>query len=879
MEPIQEVGFMLIGKSLYLVAIVLLAGRLHAQVIYGSLVGNVTDPSDSRIPQATVTITNTGTGQSRTATTDDRGGYLVPDLQAGVYDVKVSAPGFVTYSRTGVQVSQNTVVRVDVQLQVGAVTESVTVGAQMATLQTDRSDVNAELQSRELRDLPLGGYRNYQALMKLVPGVTPPNDAHSIAGNPMRSQVMNVNGTSYSNNATRVDGAATTFLWLPHITAYVPPVEAIDSVNIVTNSLDAEQGLASGAAISVSLKSGTNELHGSAFEFHTNSSLKAKKFFFTEAKKPKNILNQFGGTLGGPIVKNKLFCFGNVEGMRQRESYSRFVTVPNPDQRVGNFSAYGVRLYDPTTGAANGTGRTEFANATIPASRISAISRKLADLLPPPTQTGATNNRFVSAPLEFSRNNYDIKINWNKSERATVFGRYSLLDSRVFDTLRLGAAGGYGVATIQSGLGDALVQSATIGGTYTVSPTLLLDAHIGYTRQGQQGVNTFEYGKNIGLEVLGIPGTNGPDIRQSGFPKFTVSSYEEFGNPANYNPFFYRDNQYQYVVNAAWTRGAHNLRWGADIARQHMNHCQPEVGSYGPRGGFTFGGGPTALSGGTAPNQFNNFATFLLGLPTAFGKSLQTSNPMSTRVWNQGFYFRDQWQSTRRLTINLGLRWEYYPFMTRDHRGVERYDWTTNKVLIGGVGSVPDSTGITVSKKLFAPRAGFAYRIGDDWVVRAGYGISIDPYPLGRPLRDNYPVVLNREFTGTNSFQPAGSLERGIPPDPAVDLGNGIIDIPAVATTNTVDKDFRRGYIQSFNFTIQRRLPANFTGQVGYVGTRSIRQTAFLNINAAPARAAARRASRSTSCSDALPLPVSTGRSLRRTTMRFNSTDASRKVS
>lgn len=805
-----------------------------AQVLYGSIVGNVVDPSDSRVPHAGVFITNIGTGQTRQATTDGRGAYVFPDVQAGAYNLRVSAPGFVSFTRTSIVVTHNTVVRVDVQLQVGAVTETVTVGAEIALLQTDRSDVSVELRDREVRDLPLGGYRNYQALMKLVPGVTPPDDAHSIAGNPMRSMVMNVNGTTRSNNNTRIDGASTTFLWLPHITAYVPPVESIDTVNIVTNSFDAEQGLAGGAVINLSLKSGTNEFHGSAFDFHTNSVLKAKHFFFTEAKKPKNILNQFGGTFGGPIVKNRIFFFVNFEGMRQRESFSRFVTVPTQDQRAGNFSAFGGRLYDPLTGNPDGSARQEFPNATLPPQRVSNISRKLVDLLPLPNQSGFTTNRFVSAPLIFSRNNLDTKINWNKSERTSVFGRYSLLDALVHDTLRLGPAGGFGVATIQPGRGDALVQSATVGATYIVSPTFLLDGHVGYTRQGQQGVNTFEYGKNIGLDVLGIPGTNGPDIRQSGFPKFAVPGYEDFGNPANYNPFFYRDNQFQYGANAGWTKGSHNLRWGTDLARQHMNHFQPEVGSHGPRGAFNFGGGVTALRGGTAPNQFNSFAAFLLGLPSSFGKSLQTAIPMSTRVWNLGFYFRDQWQASRRLTVNLGLRWEYYPFMTRDHRGVERYDWTVNKVLIGGVGSVPDDTGIQVSKKLFAPRVGLAYRLGDSLVLRAGYGISIDPYPLGRPLRDNFPVVLNRDFTGPNTFQPAGRLEQGIPPDPVVDLGNGIIDIPSVATTNTVDKEFHRGYIQSFNFMIQRKLAWNFTGQVGYVGTRSIRQTSFVNINAAP---------------------------------------------
>jgi hypothetical protein len=274
-----------------------------------------------------------------------------------------------------------------------------------------------------------------------------------------------------------------------------------------------------------------------------------------------------------------------------------------------------------------------------------------------------------------------------------------------------------------------------------------------------------------------------------------------------------------------------------------MNHWQPEVGGYGPRGGFNFNGGVTALRGGAAPNRFNAYGEFLLGMPQDFGKSRQEVHLMGTRNWAQAFYFRDQWQATRNLTLNYGVRWEYYPFATRAHRGLERYDLGLNRVLIGGVGEVPQDTGVEVSKTQLGPRLGIAYRLRQKWVLRAGYGISIDPYPFARPLRDNYPVVVNLQFQGRSTLEPAGSLRTGLPIPPPVDLGNGTIPIPGNITTNTLEQKFRRGYVESFNATVQRELAGGFVGQLSYVGTRGIRQMVFVNANAAaPGTGAAGRA-------------------------------------
>ncbi|MGH9658664.1 MAG: TonB-dependent receptor domain-containing protein, partial [Bryobacteraceae bacterium] len=282
-----------------------------------------------------------------------------------------------------------------------------------------------------------------------------------------------------------------------------------------------------------------------------------------------------------------------------------------------------------------------------------------------------------------------------------------------------------------------------------------------------------------------------------------------------------------------WTKGTHNIRFGVDLYRQHLNHSQPEFpGAYhGPQGGFTFAGGPTALSGGAAPNQFNSYATFLLGFPTRAGRILQANDEYATRYWARSLYIRDQWQFNRRLTVNYGVRYEMFPMPTRVDRGLERYDVATNKLLICGAGQVPTDCGVPYSKKMFAPRVGFAYRATDTFVIRGGYGITYDPYSLARPLRTNPPEVITLNLDGPNSFTPLGRLAQGIPAIAVPAIGNGIIDIPGTFAVNTLGTDFRRGYIQSWNLTIQKQLRWGFTGQAGYVATRQIGQIGFFDKN------------------------------------------------
>jgi hypothetical protein len=339
--------------------------------------------------------------------------------------------------------------------------------------------------------------------------------------------------------------------------------------------------------------------------------------------------------------------------------------------------------------------------------------------------------------------------------------------------------------------------------------------------------------EKLGLDFLGIPGTNGSREFEGGWPRFEITNFAELGQPNAFMPYIRRDPQYQYVGNASWTRGAHNIRFGADVARMNLNHTQPEFPGafHGASGGFTFAGGPTALNGGPSPNQYNNFAAFLLGLPTRTGRILQVPDVYTTRTSMWSLFVRDQWQVTRRFTLNYGVRWEYFPLPTRADRGMERYDFTNNKMLVCGVGVVPKDCGVEIQKSNFAPRFGLAWRATDTFVIRAGYGITNDPYNLARPLRTNYPVLFVYNAEGANSFAPAGSLRTGIPQLTAPDLGNGIIDVPPNAAVNSLLDKFTRGYIQSWNLMLQKQLGASWSAQAGYVATRTIRQLGFLDLN------------------------------------------------
>jgi hypothetical protein len=816
------------------------AGLALAQILYGTLVGTISDPQQASVVGAVVVAKNPATGYQVEVKSDDRGAYEFRNLPPGVYDIRITANGFASFDAKEINVSANNIVRVDATLKVGNVTEVITVGAEVAQLQTDKSDIHYDVQSKQLTEIAIGGYRNFQSLMDFMPGTTPAQFQNASTDSPARALTTNVNGTARNSNNTRIDGAASVFTWLPHHAYYIPPLESVETVNVSTNNFDAEQGMSGGAAVNVITKSGTNQFRGVAFWYHLNHKWGAKNLFFNPNTPagpgtPQRIDNQAGGTFGGPIKKDKLFFFSSWERTTTAERGNGLLSVPTAQVRAGNFAGLST-IFDPATGAPDGTGRQPFAGNVVPESRWSAASRTILNLVPlPNTGTGQLANFFASVPYYFRRDMVDVKVNYTPNSKVNVFGKYSLMYAPVRGGVPLGdALGGYpGGAAGAAGIGTGKNDTHVFGGgiSYVITPAILLDANFGGTMMNHATEGP-DYGRNIGLDVLRIPGTNGPDVRQSGFPIFNISGYTSLGNVNNWSPVLRNDRSYTYTANLNWTRGAHNIRMGVDLVNHQMNHWQPELGGWSPRGGFTFNPGVTGAPG-FAANNFNAYAAFLLGLPQSMGKAYQFYDPMRTRELQQGYYIRDNWQVSRKLSMNLGMRFEHFPIMNRGEFGIERYDIATNRVIIGGRGNNPRNAGTTVAPVLFAPRIGLAYRATEKTVLRAGYGITNDPYPMSRPIRSPFPAVIVDEYIGAG-FQAGGDLRTGIPAVRFPDISSGVVAIPNSVSTNSLQAGrFRRGYIQSFNATVQRELWGGFVLQSGYVGTRSIRQAlTYFNANA-----------------------------------------------
>jgi hypothetical protein len=845
-------------------ALLLLTGvpAAYGQVLYGSLTGSVNDPSQAAVPGANVALTNVGTGLTKEFKTNEAGIYLFNDLQPGLYRLTITAPSFSTISSDNLSIEANRLRRFDATLRVAQMTESVTVSTGTEMLQTDRADVNVNVTGRQITNLTLGGSmgRNYQSLMAIVPGAVMYGEQNSDAGNPQRSISVNVNGVSRLQNNTKLDGSSIVYPWLPTNTAYVPSTEAIETVNVVTNAFDAEQGMAGGAAVNLTLKSGTNDFHGTGWIFNADSYFKARNFFQTTPQNPKSIINQFGGNFGGPVwiprvidLRRKVFFFVNWERTTRRQTAPpRFFSVAPDDIRQGNFAATGTPIYDPAS-ATDPTLRTPFAGNVIPATRFDSASVELINRLPQPTVANAYVNNFVtSGSSPFNRDNVDIKVNHVVNEKSSYFGRYSISPHNIYDPPAFGDA--IGDPSFGGQLGYALgrTQIAGAGVTYSAGPTLLFDGNVGYTRQrlGAQGT---EYGTNYGLDLLKIPGTNGPSMSQSGMPAFQfASTWSNIGNANTGSPFTFRDNQYTAAANLSWVKRARTFRFGLDVWRQQINHFQPQGGTFQTaRGSFDFNGNSTALQNGPSANRFNSWAAFLLGLPSRAGKVEQLRDPNSVKIPIWALYAQDRWQVNQKLTVSLGVRWEYYPFPTRDWGGVSRFDPSDGFVYMGGNGSTPLDTGVNNGKGQLVPRIGLAYRVDARTVVRSGYGISVDPRTFVE-FRNAYPInfaweIPQATYNGiTNAYIPVTSLRLGLQEDKyrqPTDITQATIKLQGSTGTTTVPKDAMRKYVQSWNFVVQRELPRSFVAQAGYVGTRATGQMANVALNAgAPGTGTAGRA-------------------------------------
>jgi hypothetical protein len=858
-----------------------------SQALYGTLTGTVTDKSGAVVPSVNVTLTNQDTGAVRTMTTGGHGDYRLTDLLPGTYTIALQAAGFAKFTQQNVTIEVNREVRVDVTLQLASVTAQVTVTEAQPILQTETAEVNHQISEVQIAQLPITSTqgRNFQALYSLIPGAAQLQEKNSTASNPSRAMSVNINGQNYMGNTTRIDGAVNYYGWLPYLVAYVPPADSIENVNFTTNSFNAEQGLAGGAAVNVTIKSGTRDLHGGAWEYYQDAALNARSYTATRQNSPtvpKNVFNQFGFNIGGPVYipkiltgRSKLFFFQNFERTTRRQLISNFVNIPDTNMLGGDFSEVSsiTTLYDPQPGgtgpylpfASRPTFMSEYGCNCIPAARQSTAAAKMLSLLQPLSQKVVVtpallqafmvNDYFGTGTLAYNRNTSDSKIDYIPTDKTQIFGRYSVEPFSVSDPQELGGAGGGTFDGGQPGAASGRIQNVGLGASHVFTPNMVLDVDFGYTRQvtGAQSTLDLSLG-DFGLDVLGIPGTNGVGTNYVGQPIFSMgggsTNFNTLGNSNGANPFLFRDNQFTGDVNLSWIIGKHATKYGFSYYHFLLNHFQPTSGSgiNNPRGGFLFAGGMTCGEPKCGTSNYNNLADFLLGVPnnntsSAVTTAHQLSNPNALRWTEIALYAQDQWTATPKLTVNYGIRYEFYPPPYRDHTGVTITDPNlpqSANVEIGGVGGNPENAGLQMGWGSIFPRLGLAYRVSEKTVVRAGAGITSDPDSL-RYLRDSFPEDLAPQYPGlaadSIAMDPANgnapmTLTYGIPtPVPPV-IVNGFASLPVTGSTVSAIKDYHRGYIESWNAFVQQEFTSRLVMNLGYVGVHDVRQlvqTGYLN--------------------------------------------------
>lgn len=836
---------MKLRTSIFAMVVLLFAtNSAFSQAVTGNLLGTITDVSGASAPNAKITITESNTGISRSTTTNESGNYNFPDLAPGTYTVSAEVAGFKRSSRTGVELQINTSPRVDLVLQPGNVSESIEVRADTPLLQTDRSDTGRQIDREVAASLPLGTGRNYQNLLNLVPGTTRSSFQHSQFFNAANTLQTQVNGNMRQGNNYMIEGVdnnqRTGLLQI-----MTPPIEAIQTVAVSTSNFDAELGRASGAVTNVQLKSGTNSLHGSVYEFLRNSEFDARSFFNPSVG--HQTYNYYGGNVGGHVIKNKLFFFGDYLRVSDHQANTNRVSIPAMDLRSGNLARSTTVIYDPATGNADGTGRVPFQGNIIPTSRINPISTKILGLVPTPNFPGDTNNYFALLPFYKDSHSFDYKMDWNITDKDRMTGRFSFGRPVTSQAPIFGIAGGPAQGAFQ-GVGIQKTYSAGLNYNRLVTNTLVTEVRVGIAHYNNVAQNT-DYGTKAS-DQLGVPGVN-IDNFSSGIVGINLNG--GYSNPTiGYSPSipWVRAEANINLVNT-WTKNFnnHTFKWGVDLRRVRDELLQTQT--FSPRGLYSFGDGQTGVkpaTGQSAPTSFtNNIASFLLDLPSQAGRDLATYFP-AYRAWQYFFFAQDTWVVTPKLTVNLGLRYELYPpAKPRFAGGFSNYNFVNNTLEIAGIGAVPSDLGVAFHKNYFAPRTGIAYRFNDKTVVRSGFGISYTPFPDNN-YAYNYPVRANNQFDpAVASYGPAvlpdgrvATFQSGFPAPINVPIPtDGIIKNPPINQSyNSINQSFKNPYVETWNFAIQRTLPANFVLDLTYLGSHGVHQVVNYNLNAANSFAA-----------------------------------------
>jgi hypothetical protein len=840
-------------KIVVMLAALMLGGSLSAfgQAVTATLVGTVSDPAKASVNNAQVKITEQQTGASLTQTTNDSGNYQFTFLPPGVYTVTVTMHGFQAQTTKDVPVPVNTTARLDVTLQAGSVEQSITVTDSAPLLQTDRSDISTQFETKQVEDLPLGSNRNFQGMQQLVPGMSTPIYDHSAFFDSQNSMSFHANGQSEMVNNLQVEGVDDNQRG-GLLQVYIPPAAAIQTVDVETANYAPEFGRAGGAVTNVTMKSGTNRFHGSAYAYNGVSATAARTYFNRTGIFPRYTNNYDGGTFGGPIFKNRTFIFGDFLRYSNVSSVYSLFSVPSAAFRAGDLRTSPTPIYDPATGNPDGTGRTQFVSDgsnvsqgipigtknVIPQTRLVKIPQSVLALIPLPNIPGAgnTSNFQESVVLSQISETFDIKVDQNVGEKDHLTGRYSreVVDTNqhpAFGNAGGPAAGGY------EGIGTDTTWVAAVEYTHIFSPSLFAE--------GRFGVNYFDnvqqpsdYGLNTANE-LGIPNINN-GLTSSGVPNFTINGYS--APIVGYQAFIPETDpqtNIDGVLNVTKVLGNHSLKFGAETRVIRDDITQGQV--FGTRGAYVYADGQTGTPGVTT-SYGNDMASFLLDQISSAGIDINV-NDASFRQKMYFLFAQDTWQATSKLTLTYGLRWEYYaPPTPKAKGGFSQYNPADNSLSVAGYGGIPMDLGVTKNLKNFQPRVGFAYRANPSLVVRGGFGVASSPFP-DKFYAYNYPVKQNISINSTSSYIAAPvTLAQGFPTAATPTIpSNGIIPssvlLAAGPTLNnsswvSVNKNYHDPVVASFNLAVEQSLGHNWVMTLAYVGNQGRHIPGNYNLNA-----------------------------------------------
>ena len=792
-----------------------------AQINTASILGNVVDAQGAAVARATVTAQNLGTGATRTATTDSAGGYVIPLLPAGSYRVTATMKGFRSAVVSSATLAAGDSLRQDLHLQLGEVSQTVEVTAQPPALQSQDASLGALITPRATEDLPLNG-RNFQGLTLLVPGASNGLPGGLTTGarpdDRRNTSSVSINDNPPESNNFLLDGVDDNERFIGTVIVK-PSIDSLSEVRIITSNYSANLGRTAGGVINLVSKSGTDQLHGSAYEFLRNDRLDARNFF--DKTIPQFRQNQFGGSLGGPIQKGHTFFFGDYEGTRVTQGLTYVSTVPTAAERTGNFAGVNP-VFDPRTSTPDPNSRggvdfTRFANDQL--TNMDPIALKLIALYPLPNLSGLVNN-YVSNPLRTqTSNNFDARVD-HSFKNDTFFARYSFNNTVTVVPSALPEVDGVnpgGNAFGFFGTSPERAQNLLLSDVRVLSPTAILQLDASYTRFHIR-TQPPNYGKAVSTQ-FGIPGAN-TDINTSGLTNINISGYSGLGD-SEYIPLSTNDNNYEFIASLNLIHGSHNIHVGARYERRQLNPFQSAT----PRGAYSFGASFTSDPTGATPGSGNGLATFLLGLPTSTGRSVYLVNP-GLRLNEFGTWIEDDWRVTNTLTLNLGLRWDVYPFISEAFDRISNFDPATGTINIAGQGGVDSHAGVRTNWRNISPRIGFAQMLGDKTVLRGGYGISYVPPYIGSNLAMRNPPFVASYAVTPQTYVPENTIADGFPAPTAISATNPSGGVTAVAT------HFPTEAVQQYNLNLQRQ-QFGFVWGIGWVGEQDHHAMRSINLDQA----------------------------------------------